>query len=243
VAQLHDKHLTTEQLSASYDKQLSSEEQAVFNAHLSTCQQCQRHLADLRLTVALLHALPEEEAPRSFVLPENLSFVPERTIQQIPVPQKQRVRFNTLRRSIRVVSTLAAVLALFFIISGILPFMHFGGANNSASTATSSSSSGEANRVHPVVTTPGVSQTDGAHPQVGATTSTPPPVPTQTLSPTGAATSKTSHGIQSTDQSPTVPPLLDPGHPAGRLSLGVLLLALSIISLIITRRRRLTLNE
>ena len=53
MAQIHDGHLTTEQLSASFDKQLSSQEQAVFDAHISTCQQCQNKLSDLRLTAAL----------------------------------------------------------------------------------------------------------------------------------------------------------------------------------------------
>ena len=242
MAQLHDKHLTTEQLSASYDKQLSSEEQTVFNAHLSTCQQCQRNLADLRLTVALLQALPEEEAPRSFVLPENLSFVPERTIQQIPVPQKQRVRFTTLRRSIRVVSTLAAVLALFFIISGILPFMYFGG-GSSATTTSSGNQSGEASSAHSTASTPGIHDTTNVRPQESSATTTPAPVPTQTLSPTGTAPSKSSPGIESTNQSPSIPPLLDPGQPTGRISLGVLLLILGIIGLIITRRRRVAMIE
>jgi Putative zinc-finger len=242
VAQLHDKHLTTEQLSASYDKQLSSEEQAVFNAHLSTCKQCQRNLADLRLTVALLHALPEEEAPRSFVLPENLSFVPERTEQQIPIPQKQRVRFNTLRRSIRVVSTLAAVLALFFIISGILPLIYAGG-GGSASTATSNNQFGEASSAHSTVNTPGIHEATNVRPQEGAATTTPTQIPTQTLSPTVPSPSKTSPGIQPTNQSPGIPPLLDPGQPAGRLSLGVLLLALGIIGLVITKRRHVAVSE
>ena len=242
MAQLHDKHLTTEQLSASFDKQLSSEEQAIINAHLSTCQQCQRHLADLRLTVALLHALPEEEAPRSFVLPENLSFVPERTMQQIPIPQKQRVRFNTFRRSIRVVSTLAAVLALFFIISGILPFMYFGG-GGSATTASSGNQSEESSLAHPAVKTPSIQQTTNVRPQESAATTTPAPVSTHTLSPTRTAPSKSSPGVESTNQSPSIPPLLDPGLPAGRLSLGVLLLALGILGLLFTRRRRVAANE
>jgi hypothetical protein len=189
-----------------------------------------------------LHALPEEEAPRSFVLPENLSFVPEQTIQQIPVPQKQRVRFNTLRRSIRVVSTLAAVLALFFIISGILPFMNFGG-SGSTSTATSSSTSGEASTVHSAANTPGIHETTNVRPQESAATTTPTPIPTQTLSPTRATPSKTNSGIQPTNQGPSIPSVLDPGQSAGRISLGVLLLVLGIIGLIITRRRRVTLND
>ena len=242
MAQLHDKHLTTEQLSASYDKQLSSEEQAVFNAHLSTCQQCQRNLADLRLTVTLLHAVPEEEAPRSFVLPENLSFIPQQTGQQIPVPQKQRVRFNTLRRSIRVVSTLAAVLALFFIISGILPLIYVGG-GGSASTATSNTQFGAANSAHSAINTPGIHDATNVRPAEGAAPTTPTQIPTHKLSPTVPAPSNTSPGIQPTNQSPGIPPLLDPGQPAGRLSLGILLLALGIIGLIITKRRRVAVHE
>jgi hypothetical protein len=239
VTQLHDEHLTTEQLSASFDTQLSSQEQAVFNAHLSTCQQCQRNLADLRLTVALLHALPEEEAPHSFVLPENLSIVPEQTVPQIPVPQKQRVRFTTLQRSIRVVSTLAAVLALFFIISGILPLIYAGGASNSASTATSNNQSEGASTVHPAASTPGIQETPNVRPQEGVAPSAPP----QTLSPTEPVHSKTIPGNQLTNQGPGVPSVLDPSQPAGRLSLGVLLLALGMIGLMITRRRRVAVNE
>ena len=92
MAQIHDEHLTTEQLSASFDKQLSPQEQAVFDAHISTCQQCQSKLSDLRLTAALLHALPEEEVPRSFVLPTSIFIVPDQTIRQdgpfTPIPQK-----------------------------------------------------------------------------------------------------------------------------------------------------------
>jgi len=244
VAQLHNGHLTTEQLSAFFDKQLSPQEQAIFDAHLSTCQQCQRNLTDLRLTVALLHAMPEEKVPRSFVLPGNLSFVPERGVQQDtrirPVAQKQRVRFNALRRSVRVVSTLAAVLALLFIISGILPLIYAGG-GRSASTATSNSSSGQASTVHAPATTPGTHATTNIRPQEGTATKTPTPVPTPTLAPNGTATTHAPAGAL-TDQGPILPPALDPGQPPGRLSLGALLLALSIIGLIVTRRRRVAVH-
>ena len=244
MAQLHDEHLTTEQLSASFDKQLSPQEQAIFDAHMSTCQQCKLNLADLRLTVALLHAIPEEKVPHSFVLSGGLTTVPDRTIRQdttlTPIPQRQRTHNSTLRRSIRVVSTLAAVLALFFIISGILPLTYVG-TGSSASTATSNSSSGEAGRVHSAVTTPGIHATTNARLQAGAATTTPTPVPTHTLTPNGTATTKASSGTTK-DQGSTVPPVLDPGQPAGRLSLGVFLLALSIIGLIITRRRRVAVN-
>ncbi len=62
------RHLTTEQLSALLDKEASAEEQAQWEAHLSTCPQCQRALTALRQTVAMLHALPQPTLPRSFVL-------------------------------------------------------------------------------------------------------------------------------------------------------------------------------
>jgi hypothetical protein len=240
VAQLHDEHLTTEQLSASFDTQLSPLEQAVFDAHMSTCQQCQNNLADLRLTVVLLRALPEAEVPRSFVLPGSMAIVSERPIRQdttlTTVPQRQRTRLSTFRRSIRVVSTLAAVLALFFIISGILPFMYSGG-SGSASTATSNSTSGGATTLNHAAQPPNVHTPTGLQPQERTAGKTPTPVATQHLAPTATAQSNTRSGTPS-NQTPPVPSALDLGQPVGRLSLGVLLLALSIIGLIITRRRR-----
>ena len=244
MAQLHDKHLTTEQISAFFDKQLSPGEQAVFDAHLSTCQQCQRNLADLRLTASLLRAMPEEAVPRSFVLSGSLTPVSQRTARQdtliTPVPQKQRVRFNTLRRSVRVVSTLAAVLALMFIISGILPSLHFG-ASESTSTLAPSSSSGGATTPHTAVSTPNSQKTNVSRPQEGAATTTRTPAATQTPAPTGTATKNTSSGTP-TDQGSSITPAIDLSQPVVRLSLGILVLALSIIGLIVTRRRRVTIH-
>ena len=242
MAQIHDGHLTTEQLSASFDKQLSPQEQAVFDAHISTCQQCQNKLSDLRLTAVLLHALPEEEVPRSFVLPSSISIVPDRTIRKdttfTPVPQRQRTQISMLRRSIRVVSTLAAVLALFFIISGILPLIYPGG-GSSASTASSNSSYGEANTVHPAVTTPGVHQPNGVLPPVGSAATTPPTETAHSLSPTGTATTRSSSDHSANPvQNLTTPPAIDLSQPVVRLGFGVLVLAASIIVLIATRRRR-----
>lgn len=245
MAQLHNKHLTTEQLSAFFDKQLSPEEQAVFDAHMSTCQQCQRNLADLRLTVALLRAMPEEEVPRSFVLPAALAPVPVRTIRQdttiTPIARKQHARFNTLRRSVRVVSALAAVLALVFIISGLLPLLRFG-ANGSATSSAPASSYGAANPSHASASTPNVQKPTDVQSNARSVTVTSSPVPSQTPGPTGTATTKAST-VAPNDQGPTVLPALDFSQPVVRLSLGVLLLALSIIVLVVTRRRRSTAHE
>jgi anti-sigma factor RsiW len=245
VAQLHDEHLTTEQLSAFVDRQLSSEEQAVFDAHMSTCRQCQHNLADLRLTVALLRAMPEEQVPRSFVLPAALAPVPVRTIGQdttvTPTARKQHARFNTLRRSVRVVSALAAVLALLIIVSGLLPPLHYG-ANESATTAAPVSSSGSANTTHAPVSTPNVQKPTDVQSNARTVTVTPSPVASQTPGPTGTATTKAST-VAPNDQGPTVLPVFDFSQPLVRLSLGVLLLALSIIVLVVTRRRRSSANQ
>jgi Putative zinc-finger len=246
VAQTYNGHLTTEQLSASFDKQLSPQEQAVFDAHISTCQQCQNKLSDLRLTVVLLHALPEEEAPRSFVLPSSISIVPDRAIRQdttfTPVPRRQHAQISMLRRSIRVVSTLAAVLALFFIISGMLPLIYHGG-GSSTSNASSNSTFGQASTVHPTVTTPGVRKPNSVLPPVGSAATAPPTETAHSLSPTGTATSKTSSDHSAnTGQNHAFPPAIDLSQPVARLGIGVLVLALSIIGLIVTRRRRVAVH-
>ncbi len=244
MAQLHNGHLTTEQLSAFFDKQLSLEEQAAFDAHMSTCQECQRRLADLRLTVALLRALPEEEVPRSFVLPSRLAPFQERPVRQgaatTPISHDRRAWLLTLRRSVRTVSALAAVLALIFIISGILPSLHFGAGETttSAPVPTSASPPTGASKATSGAQTPQASRTTTIGPQEhAAATKTPPPTQIAGPTPTATAASNTGIGPQ-TEHTPPVPPLLDLGQSQGRLILGTLLLALSIIGLIVTRRRR-----
>jgi hypothetical protein len=235
VAQ-HDEHLTIEQLSALLDKQLSPQEQAVFDAHVSACQECQGKLADLRLTVALVRAFPQEEVPRSFVLPSRLVPVAERPLHRragaTPVAGQRRVRTYTLQRTVRVVSTLAAVLALIFIISGILPLVHSGGgttstASNGSSAETKPSSNSTVMGQH------GNGTATAGRSQEAAGSVTPTPTPT----PVARARSNTGSSL-STAQPPSLPPVLDLSQPEGRLALGALLLVLGIIGLIITRRRR-----
>lgn len=231
MTQQHGEHLTNEQLSAFFDKQLSPQQQAVFDAHLSTCQQCQRNLAGLRLTVALLHALPQEEVPRSFILPAGLAPVPEHPVRQAEVMPIATRRRSPWQHAVRVVSTIAAVLALLFIISGILPPLHFGAGS---STTATSSSSGESNTSNTTMA-PHVGGTPiPGQAQQGANTT---PTPTKTHSLTPTATPGTGSDF-STNQAPAVPPLFDLGQPLGRLFTGALLLVLSIIGLIFTRGRR-----
>jgi Putative zinc-finger len=233
VAQ-HDEHLTTEQLSAFLDKQLAPQEQAAFDAHVSACQECQGKLADLRLTVALVRALPQEEVPRSFVLPSRLVPVAERPLHRragdTSVSGQRRVRAHALQRTVRVISTLAAVLALIFIISGILPLAHFGGG------ATSTASYGSSAETKPSSNSTAmghVNRTATTDRSQAARSETPTPTPTQ-----AARVQSNTGSSPSTASPPPLPPALDLGQPEGRLALGALLLVLGIIGLIITRRRR-----
>lgn len=239
MAQTQNEHLTIEQISASFDKQLSPQEQAIFDAHLTSCQQCQNKLSDLRLTSALLHSLPVEEVPRSFILPGNVSILPDRTIRQDAavtlLPQKHRSQRTVLRRSIRIVSTLAAVLALGFIISGILPLVSSGGGSYS-STASSSNTMGA---IRSTATAPGEQHPSNALPPVGSSVSTPTRETPQSLTPKGTATAPaTTEHAQNTGHNPTVMPAIDLNQPFVRLGTGVLVLAISILILIITRRKR-----
>ena len=241
MAQTQNEHLTTGQISASFDKQLSPQEQAVFDAHISSCQQCQNTLSDLRLTTTLLHSLPVEEVPRSFILPDNVSILPDRTMRQdTPVtalPHMQRQQRSVLHRSVRIISTLAAVLALCFIISGMLPLLYSGA---SYSTSNTSSGSVMAPLEHGAATS-GVQQSSNAAKGTAATASS--TKTAHSLSPNITATVP-SHAAHPTDQvlSPAVPPFIDFSQPSVRLGVGVIVLALSLIVLIVTRRRRVAVH-
>jgi hypothetical protein len=56
-----------ELLSALLDEALSLSERQAIEAHLAACAECQRELAELRETVALLNRLPPAHAPAGFV--------------------------------------------------------------------------------------------------------------------------------------------------------------------------------
>jgi anti-sigma factor RsiW len=141
VAQ-ENQHLMTEQLSAYLDKRpLSAEEQNQVEAHLKTCEQCQQELADLRHTVALLHALPQPALPRSFMLPLDIniqtdiqSSVEDEHEKAEPVPiavavaRRRRREADTgnrgwptyVRVALRTVSAIAAVVGLALLLSGMI---------------------------------------------------------------------------------------------------------------------------
>ena len=240
------EHLTTEQLSAFLDKQLTPQEQAFFDAHLQSCQRCQNALTELRRTVTLLHAMPQPQLPRSFTLPATLSQT--QTARPQPQPARQgRVLSYTLQRTVRTVSTLAAAVAIIFILSGLLANVHPGGGETtSAGPVYGTKSNGT---VHSPAAEPDATkgaQAQGSTPRaVGTPTmnghQTGTPKASSATTPTPVPTSTPANGVSNgtgTTGPPTLPPALDLGQPEGRLTLGALLLLLSIAGLIATRRRR-----
>lgn len=234
MAEQNNGHLTAEELSASLDKQLSPQEQAVFDAHLRTCARCQQRLADLQGTVALLHALPQAELPRSFVLPTRTEPIPLRSNSPVRAGNSNQVRLYALQRSLRVLSSIAAVVGIVFLLSGFFAAFPHGGAFSGSSTSAPSTSSGAIPSVHNA-RTPGIGATKTPPQrntnQPGVAT----PVPGLSPRPTPTAVPSHAH-THSAGQSPL--PALDISEPGGREVLGGILLMLGVLGLIFMRRRR-----
>ncbi|HYT35156.1 MAG TPA: zf-HC2 domain-containing protein [Ktedonobacteraceae bacterium] len=234
-----DRHLTTEQLSALLDRQLSAEEQAACNAHLESCQQCQRALASLRQTVALLRSMPQPAAPRSFALSPGVTYLqdaPPRQAAPANAPSQRRWPYYT-RRSLRALSTIAAVIGFFFLLSGVLPMLfHGGGTTNSATMAPSSGNATQpqlaATKSAAATTgsakpTANDKNTPGLKPQLGKT---PPAV-------TGSPAAQDHQNKQLLpNQAQPAPPVIDLNEPLVRQGVGFILLVLGIVGFLLTRR-------
>ncbi len=239
MAQHDNRHLTTEQLSALLDNQLSPQEQAEYDAHLQTCQRCQKVLVDLKQMVALLHALPQPALPRSFVLPAS---------QPAPAPmaqtQEQRRRHvhpittttrrtrthrggSFARQSIRVLSTLAAVIGIVFILSSFLVSIQHGGTatSTSSSAGTTNGSATSKPQIHGV----GTPQTQASPAIVHTPNIT---APTRKQTQTSTATPQNTH--QNSARSPAI----DLNSPQVHLGLGAILLLIGILGVVLTRKRR-----
>lgn len=217
-----NEHLTTAQLSAYLDQALTGNELALCAAHLQACPQCQAVLADLRVTSLLLRGLPQVEVPRSFVLAPALTVLPA-------TPGRQSApRPLALRRPLRVLSTLAAIVGLLFVLlasPALLPRAAY--PTNSASAPVLSSAAGNRTSTPPASGTRSAVSTGSATQQPRATARV------QEQQSPAAAGSGTTFGVQA-DQ----PAALDPAQPAGQLKIGALLLALGILGLVLTRRSR-----
>ena len=248
-----DRHLTTTQLSAFIDKELSEQELAVCNAHLETCQQCQSALAGLKQTVAFLQALPEPALPRSFALSDRFTYLQERPELQgeqqarANPPVRRRSGAYYVQRSLRVASTIAAVIGLVFLLSGLIPMLPHGGESTSAgSNAPSASSEQRPSLVQPGITSTSSAATATAQKAAsadlhGTAVRTPIHSPTSgtanaALTPTRVKGSSNQSPSKNTSTQPSLP-VLDLGTPLGRQEAGFTLLVLGIVGVLLTRRR------
>lgn len=264
------EHLTIEQLSAYLDRQITSPEQASFDAHLASCAQCRDALAELRATVLLLRAMPRPEAPRSFTLPasiSNVSSVPTASnITPFPMPAARQARQTrqanqdtngrvgspgrplhepqaargtrvvrpAFRRTVRVMSTLVAVLGLLFVLSGLLSNVHLGASNSAGSAPSASSSSAELPAQTPQASslsrTPSIFGTKKPQ-KLGETGTTPPVQQKPEVRPVHPGTTTTPANL------PMLSPFFDLSTMQGRLTLGLALVVLGIFGWFISRRR------
>ena len=217
-----DQHLTTEQLSAFLDQQLTPEEQASCSAHLQDCKPCQSVLGDLQQTVNLLRSLPQLEVPRSFALPADFNITSYPNLdthnsqmdheietqangkKQRPVEQSTAIiksspsRLPTaLRRTLRVVSALAAVIGLFFVLSGLIATLQ------------------------PRVTSMSTTATFSPQPPLASS----PKASNDSSTPVNRAENQHQNSYAETKPTATGPilPFLDFNQPGVRLSLGILL--------------------
>lgn len=227
----NDRHLTTEELSALLDEQLSDQERIAFEEHLTTCQQCRGMLNDLRQTVALLHALPVPALPRSFALPLNTKFTPadEPVPADAPIQLAQRRNQKRSRLPVifRTLSTIAAVIGVAFLLTGAITGIFYSSnqrmlMSSSSGTTASSSAPQPTDKQAQAHRTPNM----GLVPKAESPTGTP-----QIKSVThDQATQQAT--VQPSQPQPTIPGLLDPTLPAGQLGIGVILLVLAVAGLL-----------
>ncbi len=234
----HTSHLTTEQLSIFLDQQLSAQEQSTCQTHLNTCQHCQQQLTELEQTVLLVRSLPQVPLPRSFVLPTaSTAQSQDMTIKGTNAPKIARQARNRVlifpraRTTMRIVSTLVAVLGLFFTLSGLLTIVF----PNTANFLVSAPSSKIVQvRALPTPSSPNKIFVGAKPPLMGAE---PPLVgaapPPDTQSKGEATPSQNKVQKQTPSHGPGIyQQFFDLGTPEGSLSIGLLLLILGTVSVI-----------
>ncbi len=226
-----DRHLTTARLSTFIDGQLSAEEQAQSEEHLRTCEVCQQQLAELRQAIALLHALPQPKLPRSFTLPVADPTIATRANSTprplTPVtPLRQRGSWPVYASgAIRIVSTLAAVIGIVFLLSGL--FGTVIGVHGGASSSTGVTNAG--------------SQSQSAVPHVVTPRETVATVkkvtPTPTTVPSVTSPGPNNHPPAQQNQQQPLLSLLDLRLPGSRALIGIVLVVLAIIGFVVLGRR------
>jgi anti-sigma factor RsiW len=234
-----DQHPTTEQLSALLDNKLSLAEQDACNAHLQSCQLCQHELASLQQTAALLRAMPKPALPRSFALSTGITYLqdaPPRQVEATNTPPRRRWP-HYVQRSLRAMSTIAAVIGFIFLLSGVLPLLIHGG--GVATTATSSSAPSTNNATQPNAAATNSTPTLGQAKPTSNDKLTPGKTPHAGKTPAAATASPAVQDRQHKQSSNPVqppPPIIDFNEPLVRQGVGLTLLVIGILGILLTRR-------
>jgi len=84
-------------LSESIDNRLGSEDKSLVEHHLESCEACSKELESLRMTVRLLHRVPEVSVPRSFTI-------------AVPEPRQEGVLGPRSLRWLRPATAVAAIV-------------------------------------------------------------------------------------------------------------------------------------
>jgi len=134
-------------LSEYIDNSLNSEDKSFIERHIETCEACSKELESLRMTVQLLHRVPEVSVPRSFTV-------------TVPQPRRESAFGPSSLRWLRPATAIVAVALVVLLMGDFLHgFENNAGVNSGAGNVTFSavqSIPSSAAQQQTMVTVPGV---------------------------------------------------------------------------------------
>lgn len=96
-----------EMFSEYLDNRLDSEKKRIVEKHLSSCEACSKELESLRMTVRLLHRVPEVSVPRSFTI-------------AVPEPKREAVLGSSSLRWLRPATAVASIVLVVLLVGDFL---------------------------------------------------------------------------------------------------------------------------
>ena len=134
-------------LSEYIDNSLNSEDKSFIERHLETCEACSKELESLRMTVQLLHRVPEVSVPRSFTV-------------TVPEPRRESAFGPSSLRWLRPATAIVAIALVLLLMGDFLHgFENNAGVNSGAGNVTFSavqSIPSSAAQQQTMVTVPGI---------------------------------------------------------------------------------------
>ena len=111
-------------LSEYIDNSLNSEDKSFIERHLETCEACSKELESLRVTVQLLHRMPEVSVPRSFTV-------------TVPQPRRESAFGPSSLRWLRPATAIVAIVLVVLLMGDFLhAFENNAGVNSGRGDAT-----------------------------------------------------------------------------------------------------------